>query len=78
MVAWPTSRGGRNMANIQVGDSDLAIIVMGLMLTDALLPKSRYKPELRKALSKRINELVEELQQARQHDNPSDEQEEET
>lgn len=52
---------------IDLPDSDAALVVMGLMLADALLPKSKYDPEVRKKISHRIQQLIEEIQAARDY-----------
>jgi len=60
---------------LSLEDKDAAIIVMSLLLADVMLLKSRYPPEVRDELTKRIQRLVEDIQTLRQTPNMQDRQE---
>lgn len=62
---------------LSLEDKDAAVIVLGLMLAESLLFKSRYPPEVRDELAKRIQRLVEEIQTLRQTPIVQDQQESE-
>lgn len=59
---------------LSLEDKDAAIIVMSLMLADIMLFKSRYPPEVRDELTKRIQRLVDDIQTLRQTPNMQDQE----
>ena len=47
---------------------DSTVILLGLCLLDALLPKSNYPEEVKSALAKRVRALTEDIQRDRTYD----------
>ena len=54
---------------LHLDDKDAAIVVVGLLLVDIMLFKSRYSPELQEVISERAKQLIEEIHKARNGDN---------
>lgn len=50
---------------IEFEDQDAALIVMSLMITEALLFKSRYDPNLQTTLSRNIQSIIDRIHEAR-------------
>lgn len=62
---------------IEFEEQDAILIVMSLLITDTLLFRSRYDPDLKATLARNIKSIIDRIHQARAHNPNTDAQTEE-